>query len=250
MDDNLRMLLFEHQRKTREDPSNPQYWIDYGDFLSKHLELYQDSIDAYKVASKLLPNSDLNLRIGEALFLDGDENGIKLIEDSIKNKPRPEAYTILANCLIESERLFEARENLIMALEIDEEYEEAIYLLGEIEEDDKKAIELLKSAIDIDESYQLAWGNLGKRQLKIGDFPGAIKALKKAIELDKDDIWSHLYIANAYWNIKDFTKADYFYSRAYELDPNSLLTKKWYLDFLIATGNTKKADMINQKENN
>ncbi|MBO6524839.1 MAG: tetratricopeptide repeat protein [Balneolaceae bacterium] len=245
MDDILNLELLMLQKKTKEEPNNPMYWVDYGDFLLEKLELYQDAISAFEKASELLPNSDLRLRIGEALFLDNrGKEAIEILKQSVTANPREEAYTILANCFISTENYKNAREALEKALTLNENYEEALYLLGEIEEDPLKAISNFKKAITIDTDYQLAWGSLGRVYLKQKKFDQAIEALKTAIELDENDIWATVYLANTYWNIGEIKKAELFYSKALLLDPNSEEIKVWYLEFLESTGKSEKAKAI------
>ncbi|NET37568.1 MAG: tetratricopeptide repeat protein [Cyanothece sp. SIO1E1] len=251
MDDILNLELLRLRKKTKEEPDNPMSWVEYGDFLLEQLELYQDAIKAFEKASKLLGSLDLRLRIGEAMFLDGEkEEGIKLIEESVISNPRPEAFTILGNCLINLDEIERAQEALLSAIEINENYEEALYLLAEIEEDGTKAIELYKAAIGNDINYQLAWAGLGKRLLKKGDYEEAVEALLKAIDLNVNDIWSHLYLANAYWSLNRLESADIFYSKANDLEPKNPLIIKFYCEFLESIGNSKKAEEIKRINNN
>lgn len=241
MDKNLNLELLRLQKKTKKEPNNPLCWIDYGDFLLEQLELYQDAIKAFERASKLLSNSDFRLRIGEAMFLDGkEEEAIKLIEESAASKPRPEAFTILGNYLIKLDKTKRAREALLSALAINEHYEEALYLLAEIEEDNTKAILLYEAAIGNDINYQLAWAGLGKRLLKKGDYREAAEALLKSIALNGNDVWSYLYLANAYWSLNELENAKKAYLKANDLEPSDPLITKFYNEFLESTVNSRK----------
>lgn len=251
MTEDLNLELLRLQKNTKEEPDNPVYWMEYGDFLLEWLGLFKDAIISFEKASKLLPDSDFRLRIGEAMFLDGKEvEGIKLIEESIVSNPRAETFTILANCLINTDEIDKAREQLLNALRIKEDYEEALYLLAEIEKDNIKAINLYRKAISIDANYQLAWAGLGKNLIKKGDCLEAVKALLKAIDLESHDIWSYLYLANAYWSLKEIEKADSIYSKACYLEPENPFVIKVYSEFLESIGNLKKAKEIRLLNNN
>jgi tetratricopeptide (TPR) repeat protein len=51
------------------------------------------------------------------------------------------------------------------------------------------------------------------------DFPGAIRALEKSIRLNPNSAWAYYYLGYVKYEMKEFSKAQEAFSRAYELDP-------------------------------
>jgi tetratricopeptide (TPR) repeat protein len=220
-------------------PENGELWIEYGDFLLDECDNPLKTIEAYEKAADLLKGKDVRLRLGLAYDRAGQpEKGISIIIESLNDNARSNGYCILADIYLKNDMFKKAQSACKKALEIDSNFEEAYYLLGEAlkRESPEKAIECFRKALDLDPKYQLSWQALGRvlAGTKEGIREG-ITALRKAIELDPDDGWAQIYLANALWKIGDIKEAEKWYKSAIEIYPELPELRKWYEQFLNST---------------
>jgi len=220
---------------TVSKPDDFEAWLNYGDFLLNELDMPKDAIKAYERAQVLLPNGDFRLRIGEAYAVMGNyDKALSIINESIKDKPRAHAYIILANVYIMMEDYKNAKSACLNALKNDQAFEEAHFILGQLEKKDEVAIEHYRRAIELDPEYHIAWQNLGKRYLKLAKFQLAIESLEKALKFDPNDSWTRLYLANAFWQFGKISEADRHFRILIDQKPNDKEIRRWYFDFLNA----------------
>jgi Tetratricopeptide repeat len=52
------------------------------------------------------------------------------------------------------------------------------------------------------------------------DFPGAVRALEQSVRLNPYSAWAYYFLGYLHYEMKEFSKAQEAFSRAYELDPN------------------------------
>ncbi|MFN2530808.1 MAG: tetratricopeptide repeat protein [Pyrinomonadaceae bacterium] len=100
--------------------------------------------------------------------------------------------------------------------------------------DDKKAIDLLNSAVTKHAKFSLALGELGTRYLKLGQPQKASEFLKRAVELQPKDFMLHLNYGIALLNVKDLPAAEKELREALKLNVTSP-TAHMYLGITLLT---------------
>ena len=214
-------------------------WLEYADFLDQECDNPQKTIEAYKKAQRLLPNKDLRLKLGSAYDSAGyTAKGISIINECIQDKPSTPGYCILANVYLKNDMFQEAISSCKKALDIDQNYEEAYYLLGEAikYKSSEEAIEYYRKAIDLDNEYQLAWQALGRELIaNKKSINEGIVALRKAIEIDPEDGWAIIFLANALWRIGKIGEADKQYQIALRTFPEYPEFREFYKEFIQNT---------------
>ncbi len=111
--------------------------------------------------------------------------------------------------------------NYELAIENDIEAAECYYFLACLyddmnldteKEETKRAFELYKKAVEMDDEYLFAYMNLGVMYSKYGEKEKCLECFLKAKELDKDKDTNVDYnLGIAYSDLKDFEKAEYYY---------------------------------------
>lgn len=219
-----------------QEPHNGILWFEYGDFLDEECDNPDKTIYAFEKARDLLPDADVRLRLGAAYDRGGQsEKGISLIRESLKENPRPHGYCILADVYIKNGMYQDAISACEKALELEPDFEEAYYLLGNAtkHKSRNKAVEYYREAVRLDSEYQLAWQALGSLLTgSKGTVEDGISALRKASELDAEDGWARIFIANALWMTGKNKEADEQYKLAIDTFPEYSEFRKWYAEFL------------------
>ncbi len=233
--------LKQFQSQLQQNPENWRLWKDYGDFLDEeYIGVEHKILQAYQKVAQLNPKADFRVVLGRACVRVGEiEKGLGMIQQSIDDNPRVDAYCILADVLMCSlDRYAEARAACEKAIECEPDFEEAWYLLGEATKDESRyeAILHYRYAIELDPNYQLAWQALGRELLFDREFVESIDALKKAIELDPEDGWAMIFLANALAKTGQFDEADRWYQAAIKAFPDYDQFKEWYSEFLRQQG--------------
>ena len=223
----------------KRDPDNGLLWLEYADFLDQECDNPTKTIEAYKNAQRLLPDKDLRLKLGSAYDSAGyTAEGISMIKECIQDKPSPPGYCILANVYIKNDMFLEAISLCKSALNIDQNYEEAYYLLGEAtkHKSSEEAIKYYRKAIDLDNEYQLAWQALGRELIaNKKSINEGIVALRKAIEIDPEDGWAVIFLANALWRIGKIAEADKQFQLAVRTFPDYPKFREFYKEFIQNT---------------
>lgn len=127
-------------------------------------------------------------------------------------------------------------------------YLQGMYLYNNRNQEDlRKAVETLESAVQVDPNYALAWAGLAHARRSVGGFgrrtnthdvyQKSIEAINKALALDPD--LSEAYSAlceNKFIYEWDFVGAESSCKRAIELNPDSTLAHQVYSRFLAIRG--------------
>lgn len=239
------------KERLNQNSDNGELWLEYANFLDFESDNPELTLKAILKAKSLLPNKNLELRLGDAYVRAGEiEKGISIINNRLKQKPTASGYCFLAEAYILSDQDESAKRACQIAIDLDPNCEEAYYLLGEAtrKESKSEAINLYRKAIGIDPNYQLAWQALGSLLCASEDtLDEGIECLKKAIELDSDDGWAYVYLANAYWKKGDFQKAEIEYKNGIRVFPDYDDMYKWYAEFLVSQGRLSEAEDIIKK---
>ena len=227
--------LAVHRAKLESEPTNGQFWLEYGDFVDEEYDIPDEVVLAYENAARLLPNRDLRLRLGDAYVKAGKANvGLALIKESVLSNPRAHGFCFLADAYLRLEDFNSAKEAAEQSIILDPQFEEGYYLLGEAMRHSSRqaAIGHFRTAIELDDDYALAWQALG-RELAANDdtIPDAILALRKAIELNPNDGWAMAFLANSLWRIDRIEEAELWYRQGTSVLPDCPEIKRWFEQF-------------------
>lgn len=129
------------------------------------------------------------------------------------------------------------------AVEVDPEYEEALYnlALNEKETDPQMAAELLERAIEIDPDYALAHHELGGLYEGLQDLTRAEYHFRRSLEIDPADYWSGLFLANALAVQGRNEEAEKMYRFATSLNPELVGGFEFFARFLESIGKKSEA---------
>lgn len=231
--------MFEFLKKATDDrPDDGLAWSAFGDCLYNESDNPTLAIRAYERAQELLPEKDLRLRLGRAYVSKGEvERGFAMMHASAAERPRPEAYCLLADAYLRNGQLFQAEEACRTAIQLQPSFEEAYYLLGEAlkDRDRPAALNAYRTALSIDNKYALAWQALGRELVASGEADEGADALGKAVDLDPEDVWSRIFLANGLWKVGRLEEANKQYLAAMALAPEFPDLRRWYEEFRQGT---------------
>jgi Flp pilus assembly protein TadD len=160
-------------------------------------------------------------------------------------------HTLLGAAYLRLGQSEQAESEFRVALEIDPNYEEALFNLAvlEAESDIGKASSLLQKAIDIDPQYAEAHRELGVLFQKEGNMEEAEYHLRRALELDPMDYWAQMYLANLLGIQGRNEEAEQMYRFAITLHPESNEGVEIFARFLDSIGKGSEADAIRRDKN-
>jgi len=135
------------------------------------------------------------------------------------------------------------------AIQVDPQYEEAMYNLAGMHEERNpaRAVELLERAIEIDPDYSLAHQRLGVLRHHGGDLIRAEYHFRRSLEADPTDYWSHLYLANCLGVQGRETEAERTYRFVTSLQPENEGGLRFFANFLESIGKKEDARAIRAK---
>jgi tetratricopeptide (TPR) repeat protein len=159
------------------------------------------------------------------------------------------ALTLLGSSYLALGDSTAAQDALEQAIQIDPQYEEALYNLAGVheEKDPARAVELLERAIEIDPDYSLAHQRLGVLRHRSGDLIQAEYYFRRSLEADPTNYWSHLYLANCLAVQGREIEAEQTYRFVTSLQPENEGGLKFFANFLESTGKKQEASAIRAK---
>jgi len=180
-------------------------------------------------------------------------------------KTYPEAYYNLGLLFVKMKELKKAQDSFEKAIELRPKYAQAFYSLGsvfaQLKEHEKsamayeksllifpnrirakfnlalqysklnsldKAQNIYKDILEKDESYFIAWLNLGRINYQLKAYKDSIQALNKAISLEPEHKRAHRALAKSYRALKMFDEALLILEKLLEKDPSSIKTRLIY----------------------
>jgi eukaryotic-like serine/threonine-protein kinase len=108
-----------------------------------------------------------------------------------------------------------------------------------------KAIAAFRRAVELDPNYALAhvgiadyytWASIYGIHSPQEGFPRVYESASRALEIDPDLAEAHAAIGLYYSNVQQWDKAEHYYRRAVELNPNYGLAHEWLSAVLVGTG--------------
>jgi tetratricopeptide (TPR) repeat protein len=219
--------------------------------LSHKLEKWDEAESAFAEALRLEPDFSLAMEGMGILWYertDRDEaESFRTARDwylkAIKVDRNARALTLLSSSYSALGDLAAAQDALEEALQIDPQYEEAMFNLAGLheEKDPTRAVELLERAIEIDPNYSLAHQRLGVLRHRGGDLIRAEYHFRRSLEGDPTDYWSHLYLANCLAVQGRETEAEQTYRLVTSLQPESESGLEFFANFLESIGKKQEA---------
>lgn len=222
--------------------------------LSHKLEKWDDAESAFAEALRLDPDFSLAMEGMGILWYertDRDEaESFRTARDwylkAIKLDRNARALTLLGSSYLALGDSTAAQDALEQAIQIDPQYEEAMYNLAGLheEKDPTRAAELLERAIEIDPNYSLAHQRLGVLRHHSGDLIQAEYHFRRSLEADPTDYWSHLYLANCLAVQGRTTEAEQTYCFVTSLQPENESGLKFFANFLESIGKKQESATI------
>jgi len=234
---------FEEQ--LRRNPNDGVLWCQYGDLLWETECDPAQCVKAYEAAARLLPAKDMRVRLGSALVKKGDrEEGLRLICESVEERPRAYGYAMLANAYLACGMFAEAEVAGRQAIDCDPESADSHFVLAEaLRKKPLQAIEAYREAIRISPEHQEAWEGLGSLLASTETTQAeGIQCLLRAVELDPQDVQARGYLANAFWRSGQTAEAERQYCKAKKADLQNWHVRKWYSEFLDDQGRSAEAE--------
>lgn len=237
-----RELAFTHQ--------DPVYFCRYGQ-VAQELREWDEAENAFVNALQLDPRFPPALEGLGALYLtrtDRDETpslhaAKEWFLKALRYGRNARVLTFLGSTLRVLGEAPSSRKALEEALQIDPNYEEALYNLALLEKGEAptKASELLERAISVDPNYALAHRELGILNQKSNLMQSAEYHLRRTLEIDPTDYWAHLYLANLLGMQGKNAEAEQLFRFATALHPEMVGGKQLFARFLESIGKTKEA---------
>ena len=184
---------------------DPVFFLRYG-HVARELERWEEAEGAIDEAIRLDPNSALAFELMGILWSkrtdkedsESFEIAKRFFLKAAAIDRNPRILTLLGCNYRDLEDGAAARAAFTEAIELDPDYEEALYNLASVqaETDPQRSIELLERAVTIDPDYFLAHQELGSLYHKLKDLPKAEYHFLRCLEIDPADYWSLLHLAN------------------------------------------------------
>lgn len=245
--------LWKELAETQQDVV---YFCRYAE-AAEGLGAWSEAEDAYASALKLSPNFAAAMEGTGALWLsrtdtDRKESAGRALEWLLKaqrHELTPRGLTLLGVAYLELDKDDHAQAAFAEAIQLDPEYEEALYNLALIrkETDPNSAISLLQEAVRIDPAYAAAHQELGKLYQQIGNLGSAEIHLRRSLESGPTDYWTHLFLANLLAVKGENAEAESLYRFATTLHPEIQPGIEFFARFLESIGRSSDAAAIRQR---
>jgi tetratricopeptide (TPR) repeat protein len=224
---------------------NRGIWKDGEKLLRQAMKLEPSAPEPYRSLGLLEISRD-DLPVEDCL-----RRAIELFERSVRlenldGERFPATHTLLGSAYSRLGQNERAKAEFRIALEIDPQYEEALFNLALLEEENDlaKATSLLEKAIDIDPEYSAAHRELGVLLQKLNEIVEAEYHLRRAFELDPADYWTQMYLANLLAVQGRNEEAEQMYRFATTLHPEVTGGVEVFARFLDSIGKRNEAAAV------
>lgn len=228
-------------------------FVSYGRLATK-TEEWNEAEGAFDQALRLDPGFSLAMEGMGILWYertDKDETeSFQTARDwylkALKLDRNARALTLLGSSYLALGDSTAAQDALEQAIQLDPQYEEALYNLAGMHEEKNptRAVELLEHAIEIDPDYSLAHRRLGVLRHGSGDLIQAEYHFRRSLEADPTDYWSHLYLANCLAAQGKETEAEQTYRFVTSLRPENEGALRFFANFLESIGKKHEASAV------
>jgi tetratricopeptide (TPR) repeat protein len=171
--------------------------------------------------------------------------------EALKIKRNARRLTFLGATYRALEDNASAREAFEEAIQLDPDYEEALYNLAMLEKESapQRSRNLLERAVQIDPEYFIAHLVLGRVCQRMKDLARAEHHFRRCIEIDPTDYWSNLFLANLLGVLKRNAEAEQTYKHAIKLRPDLVGGSEFFARFLESMGKNAEAASVRAEAN-
>lgn len=225
--------------------------------IAQKLERWEEAENAYTQALSFRPNFSFSKQLMGSLWLnrtDKDEaaslrTAKEWFLSALETGRSAPCLTMLGATYCALDDFSEAKKAFEEAIELDPNYDEAMYNLAVIEEknDSQKARDLLERAIGIDPNYKLAHFMLGRVCVRLKDLDRAEFHYRRCLEIDPTEYWCNLFLAGLLVARKRHAEAEQIYLHAIELSPEEPGAFEFYARFLEKRGMAAEAAEVRAK---
>ena len=178
-------------------------------------------------------------------YLKEPDKAFEYIVSSLKQEPKDFlALNTLGLILIALERITDAKNTFIRAIEINSKYVSSHNNLGHcytLLNDRDNAFKSFQAALAIDPNSYSAKNNLANYFIDSGDYKKALEFYFQALKLEPQNNKLLFNIGIAYINLNEENKAEDYFKKSYALDPNNETLHKNFSMLLLRQGRYKEA---------
>jgi tetratricopeptide (TPR) repeat protein len=190
--------------------------------------IYDDKLD---IAEKMLNELYTLEPTNEEIFIqraniyskrDNHQKAVELLIEALKyTEDFADVYNLIGMEYLFMDNLEKAKENFINCLEEDIDDQTALYNVVycfEFLDQNKEAIDYLKTYIDKNPYSEIAWHQKGRLYYGIKDYKNAARAFDLATCIDENFIGAYVELGKALEKLKQYEKAIDCYKRTFEID--------------------------------
>jgi len=225
--------------------------------VAQELEKWEEAESAFAQALRLEPSLPLAMEgIGDLWATRTDKSDGESFAaakewflKALEHERGARVLTFLGNTYVALDDPSAARRAFEEAIQLDADYEEALYNLALLDEktNPERSMELLDRAIQIDPDYLMAHQTVGRLLQRAKDLAGAEYHFRRCLEIDPTDYWSLLYLANILAVQGRKSEAEHCYRLATTLNPERKEGAEFFARFLESVGKTREAVAIRER---
>ncbi len=252
------VTALESWKLLADKDGNPRFLLGYG-LAAEELKRWDEAEQAFLRAVRGAPSSwEKNTAVGVLWSKRTDKEKSERLQgakdwylEALKLKRHVVPLTLLGAIYVRLKDIASARKAFEDAIEIDPNYEEALYNLAVIEKESdlQRSRGLLERAVQLDPDYLIAHHLLGKVCQQMKDRDRAEYHYRRCLEIDPNDYWSNLFLANLLGVMKRNEEAEQTYRRAIRLCPDRVGGVEFFARFLESIGKNAEAASERAKAN-
>lgn len=190
--------------------------------------VFEDKLES---AEKLLNELYLLEPTNEEIFIqkasiyskkDNHKQAVEFLTEALKyTEDYADVYNLIGMEYLFMDNLEMAKENFIKCLEEDIDDQSALYNVVycyEFLDQNKAAIEYLKTYIDRNPYSEIAWHQKGRLYYGIKDYTNAVRAFEYATFIDENFVGAYIELGKSLEKLKQYQNAIESYKRTFEID--------------------------------